>query len=108
MPRVASDEEGAMARTAYNKRAGEWLRAVRGKKRSAARFAGALTLILETPVTPGALYAYESGTRTVPAAVLLAASQISGQPIALSEAAKKTLIDELLEELERRQGQEGG
>jgi hypothetical protein len=104
---VASDEEGAMARTAYNKRAGEWLRTVRGKKRSAARFAGALSLVLETPVAPGALYSYENGTRQVPAAVLLAASEITGQAIAMDPAARKRLIDEVADELERRSKERG-
>ena len=106
MPRV--DEEGAMARTAYNKRAGEWLREVRGKKRSAARFAGALSLVLETAVTPSALYSYETGARQVPAAVLLAASEITGQAIAMDPLARKRLIDEVADELERRAKARGG
>jgi len=92
-----------LARTALNKQAGEWLRAVRGKKRSGTRFAANLSLVLETPIAPATLYAWESGTRTVPAAVLLAASRLTGQPVALDPDSKKSLIDEIAEELERRQ-----
>lgn len=95
---MASDQDGPLAETALNKQAGEWLRAVRKeRKRSGPRFADALSDVLRIKVSPGALYAWEGGTRTVPAAVLLAASQITSRPIATNEGAKQTLTDEVAE-----------
>lgn len=95
-----------MAATQHNKLAGTWLRQAResgGKrKRSAPQFVKALSAALGTTVNTGALYAWEGGTRTVPAAVLLAAAEITHRPIALDAAAKTGLIDELFEELLKR------
>jgi hypothetical protein len=100
-----------MARTALNKQAGDWLRAVREdekRKRSAAAFVRELEEILKTPIAIGTLYGWERGDRTVPAAVLLAASEITARPVALDPDARKRLIDELLDELEgRRREREG-
>jgi transcriptional regulator with XRE-family HTH domain len=92
-----------MASTQHNKAAGAWLRQAReSEKRSAAQFSEALTSALGTPISTGALYAWEGGTRTVPAAALLAAAQITHLPIALDAAAKKGLVDELADELLER------
>jgi hypothetical protein len=98
---VALEEERQIARTALNKQAGEWLRATRETSRSprAEQFARALEAILVTPIAVGTLYSWERGDRTVPAAALLAASQLTGEPIALSESARKALRVEIADEV---------
>jgi transcriptional regulator with XRE-family HTH domain len=105
---MATTDEGAMAASPLNKEAGNWLREARKeRKRSAPKFAGALSDLLKTPVTAGALYAYETGTRTVPAAVMLAAARLTRVPIELDEAAKKSLADEISEDVFRRLREKG-
>jgi hypothetical protein len=94
-----------MAATRHNKLAGQWLRSAREsgrRKRSGAQFAKALSEALETTVNTGALYAWEAGTRTVPAAVLVAAAQITKRPIAFDEQTKKDFVDEIFEEMVQR------
>jgi hypothetical protein len=100
---VANEEEGAMAGTAHNKRAGEWLRKARvDRKRSGPRFAAQLASALQIPFKVGALYSYEAGTRAVPAAVLIAASEITGIPITADQAQKQTLVAEIAAEVLRQ------
>jgi hypothetical protein len=108
-----SQEDGPIAATALNKEAGGWLRRVREERKprawSAPQFATLLSDRLKIIVTAGALYSWETGTRTVPAAVMLAAAEVTARPIAMDGGARKLLIDELLDELERRrQEREGG
>lgn len=103
---ITGQEDGPIADTAFNKEAGKWLRRVREERKprawSATKFAALLSDRLKIIVTPGALYSWELGTRTVPAAVMLAAAEITARPIAMDSDARKLLIDELLDELERR------
>lgn len=101
-----------MAATVLNKEAGAWLRSVRNKRkraeRSAPKFAATLSeLLAPTTLTAGTLYAYEKGDRTVPAAIMLAASRITREPIALDEATKESLADELFERMLRRMREKG-
>lgn len=97
-----------MAASPLNKEAGAWLRDARKeRKRSGPKFAGALSDLLKTPISAGALYAYETGTRTVPAAVMLAAARLTRVPIALDATAKRSLADELVEEVLRRLREKG-
>ena len=107
------NEDGPIAGTTLNKEAGRWLRRVRTERKprawSGPKFADALSGVLKITVTAGALYTWETGTRTVPAAVLLAASDITAQPVAMDGGARKRLIDELLDEFDRRRlEREGG
>lgn len=103
-------EDGPLAATALNVQAGEWLRQVRkDRNASAPKFARSLEAILKVKITAPALYAWETGKRTVPAVVMLAASRVTGEPIALDAPGRTTLKSEVIAEVlrELRRGQQG-
>lgn len=109
---MASEEDGPLAETDLNLEAGKWLRRARNERKprawSGPQFADALSNRLRITVTAGALYAWETGKRTVPGAIMLAASEITARPIALDDGARGRLIDELLDEMERRRQKREG
>ncbi len=77
---VRSGDEGRFAATRQNKAAGRALRAAR-RETSQAAFADTLSAELGVPVSPTTLSGWETGRRSVPAAVWLAAAVASGQSL---------------------------
>jgi transcriptional regulator with XRE-family HTH domain len=99
--------ESEMAAAIQNKLAGAYLKRVReGLGLEQKEFAPRLTDQLRAPVTPGAYSTYEGGTRPVPAAVVIAASQIARVPILIDQVTEETFVEQIVRlVLERLQDQ---
>jgi hypothetical protein len=93
--------------TVLNRRAAAYLKKARlefgeeqrGKEFSQKEFAGLLALKLGPWFTAGMLRTYEARTRHVPAAVLLAAAELTGIPISLERSTEDALVDRVVHRL---------
>ena len=93
--------------TVLNRRAAAYLKKVRhefgeqqrGKEFSQKEFAGLLALKLGSWFTVGMYRTYENRSRHVPAAVLLAAAELSGVPISLERSTEDALVDRVVQRL---------
>lgn len=98
-----NNEAAKYARTEQNRRAGKMIKAARGEQKGIL-FAPALSQALGVAVSESSLSNYETGRRAVPAAVLLAASDVSGKSLdvlfrsALDEAERASLWRRELED----------
>jgi len=85
---------------AYLKRARlEFGEQTRGKEFSQKEFAALLALKLGDWFTVGMYRTYEARSRHVPAAVLLAAAELSGIPIQLERSVEDALVDRVVQRL---------
>ena len=88
-----------MQGTAANQLAGIYLRQCRRSlDQSGREFSVALSAELGLSVSPSSLTGYEKGRRAVPAAVMIAASRLSGMPMVVDERSEELF----LERIERR------
>lgn len=93
--------------TVLNRRAAAYLRKARyefgeqqrGKEFSQKEFAALLALKLGPWFTVVMYRSYENRSRHVPAAVLLAAAELSGIPIALERSTEDALVDRVVHRL---------
>ena len=104
LPLMAESEEGAVAASALNAEASIWLlRSRRKLKLSRDQFADLLTERLGFTVSRPNYGHYERADRSIPAAVLLGAAGLAHIPIVLDEQSRRALIDELADEVEKRE-----
>ncbi len=75
---------------------------VRGKELDRVEFATLLAQALEVGLSPQMYRTYENGTRAVPAAVMIAASQVSGVPMVVDEQQGELILDWLERKWEER------